>query len=118
MTPDAGYGDRASFFAPCCYSENTYSTSAWRISRSSGVLINRPLDPGLGPEMIATYCFPLTSNVIGGAEKPEPTLIFHNSYQGGIVVGGDSAVEQRGEDQPPAGRQCARIVTALSRGQL
>ena len=22
---------------------------------------------------------PLTSNVIGGAEKPEPTLIFHNS---------------------------------------
>ena len=34
---------------------------------------------GLGPDTIATYCLPLTSKVIGGAEKPEPTLIFHSS---------------------------------------
>ena len=36
-------------------------------------------DAGLGPDTIATYCLPLTSKVIGGAEKPEPTLIFHSS---------------------------------------
>jgi hypothetical protein len=29
-------------------------------------------------DAIATYCLPLTSKVMGGAEKPEPTLIFHN----------------------------------------
>src|SRR6516162_6631296 len=61
------------------YRENTYSTSAWRISRSSGVFTRRPLAPGLGPETIATYCLPSTSKVIGGAEKPEATLILHNS---------------------------------------
>src|SRR6266404_321167 len=26
----------------------------------------------------ATYCLPLTSNVMGGAAKPDPTLIFHS----------------------------------------
>ena len=31
----------------------------------------------LMPERIATYCFPPASNVIGGALKPDPTLIFH-----------------------------------------
>src|ERR1700675_1192550 len=60
------------------HSANTCSTSALRCSRSSGVLTSLPLAPGLGPETIAIYCLPLTSNVIGGAEKPEPTLIFHN----------------------------------------
>ena len=34
---------------------------------------------GPGPDAIATYCLPLTSKVMGGAEKPEPILIFHNS---------------------------------------
>jgi hypothetical protein len=28
---------------------------------------------GLGPAAIARYCLPFTANVIGGAEKPEPT---------------------------------------------
>ncbi len=28
---------------------------------------------------MATYCLPPTSNVIGGALKPEPTLSFHSS---------------------------------------
>jgi hypothetical protein len=27
---------------------------------------------------MATYCFPPASKVIGGAVKPEPTLIFHS----------------------------------------
>jgi hypothetical protein len=33
----------------------------------------------LSPDRIATYCLPPTSKVIGGAEKPEPTLTFHTS---------------------------------------
>src|ERR1700738_4302697 len=60
------------------YHPNTCSTIALRCSRSSGVLTSLALAAGLGPETIAIYCLPLTSNVIGGAEKPEPTLIFHN----------------------------------------
>jgi hypothetical protein len=60
------------------HNANTYSTTALRCSRSSGVLTSLVLAAGLGPETIAIYCLPLTSNVIGGAEKPEPTLIFHN----------------------------------------
>jgi hypothetical protein len=40
---------------------------------------SRVREPGLGPDTIATYLLPLTSNVIGGAEKPEPTLTFHSS---------------------------------------
>jgi hypothetical protein len=32
-----------------------------------------------GPETIAIYCLLSTSNVIGGAENPEPTLILHSS---------------------------------------
>src|SRR5690242_18909866 len=59
----------------CCQSSaNTYSAVAWRWSFSSGVFTSLRLAVMLGPEATATYCFPLTSNVIGGAEKPEPTL--------------------------------------------
>src|SRR5205085_6900453 len=61
------------------YSANTYSTVEWRWSRSSGVFMSLDFAAPLGPETIATYCLPLTSNVIGGAAKPEPTLIFHSS---------------------------------------
>src|SRR6202030_2050371 len=61
------------------HNANTCSTSALRCSRSSGVLTSLALAAGLGPDTIATYCLPLASNVIGGAEKPEPRLIFHNS---------------------------------------
>jgi hypothetical protein len=43
------------------------------------VLASCPLEPGLGPDTIPTYCLPVTENVIGGTEKPEPTLIFHSS---------------------------------------
>jgi hypothetical protein len=44
------------------------------------VFASCPLEPGLGPDTFPTYyCLPLTSNVIGGAEKPEPTLIFYSS---------------------------------------
>src|SRR5215813_283667 len=57
----------------------TYSTSAWRWSLSSGVFSSLRRETGLGPDTMATYCLPLTSNVIGGAEKPEPILIFHSS---------------------------------------
>src|SRR5215475_14144810 len=39
----------------------------------------RRLAIGLSPARIATYCLPPVSNVIGGASKPVPTLIFHNS---------------------------------------
>src|SRR5215831_14243976 len=60
------------------HNANTYSTTALRCSRSSGVLTSLALAGGLGPETIAIYFLPLTSKVIGGAEKPEPTLIFHN----------------------------------------
>jgi hypothetical protein len=36
------------------------------------------LAEALGPDAIAIYCLPPTSKVIGGAEKPEPTLIFQS----------------------------------------
>src|SRR5207247_1317040 len=49
-----------------------------RISRSSGVCECRRLEIGLSPDRIAMYCLPLTSNVIGGALKPVPTLIFQS----------------------------------------
>src|SRR5712691_11652499 len=49
-----------------------------RISRSSGVCECRRLEIGLSPDRIAIYCLPLTSNVIGGALKPVPTLIFQS----------------------------------------
>src|SRR5260370_39031538 len=63
------------------HSPNTYSTVAWRCSLSSGVFMSLALAGPLGPDAIATYCLPLTSNVIGGAAKPEPTLIFHRSEE-------------------------------------
>ena len=62
------------------HSPNTYSTVALRCSLSSGALARRRLPlAGSVPDAIATYCLPLTSKVIGGAEKAEPILIFHNS---------------------------------------
>ena len=63
---------------PVFYKPKTYSTVAWRISLSSGNRILLRITP-LGPDAIATYCVPLISYVIGGAVKPDPTLIFHNS---------------------------------------
>jgi hypothetical protein len=59
-------------------SPKTYSTVAWRWSLSSGVLMSLALAEALGPDAIAIYCLPPTSKVIGGAEKPEPTLIFQS----------------------------------------
>src|SRR5580704_8972214 len=61
------------------YSPNTYSTVALRCSLSSGVRMSLLWDAGLGPDAMARYCLPLTSKVIGGAEKPEPTSTFHTS---------------------------------------
>src|ERR1700676_4859574 len=60
------------------YSPNTNIMVCWRISRSSGVKTCRVFDTRLSPVRIATYCLPPASNVIGGAENPVPTLIFHN----------------------------------------
>src|SRR5262249_61532772 len=57
------------------HSPNTNSMVWLRISRSSGVCVCRRLVIGLSPDRIATYCLPPTSNVIGGALKPVPTLI-------------------------------------------
>src|SRR5882757_1174728 len=62
----------------CRYSPNTNSMVWFRCLRSSGVCECRRLEIGLKPDRIATYCFPLTSKVIGGALKPVPTLIFHS----------------------------------------
>src|SRR3954463_10869921 len=59
------------------HNPNTYSTMAWRRSRTSGELSSLVLAPPLGPDAMAIYCRLLYSKVIGGAEKPEPTLIFH-----------------------------------------
>src|SRR5262245_9009530 len=56
---------------------NTTSMGWLRFSRSSAVCVCRRLVIGLSPDRIATYCLPPTSNVIGGALKPVPTLIFH-----------------------------------------
>src|SRR5258708_21218062 len=52
----------------------TYSTVALRCSLSSGVRTSLLWDAGLGPDATATYCLPLTSNVIGGAGNPDPTI--------------------------------------------
>ena len=58
------------------HSPNTYKTVALRCSLSSGALARRRLPlAGSVPDAIATYCLPLTSKVIGGAEKAEPILI-------------------------------------------
>src|SRR3981081_2290356 len=56
---------------------DTHSMVWLRISRSSGVCECRRLEIGLTPDRIAPYCLPSSSNVIGGALKPLPTLIFH-----------------------------------------
>src|SRR5262245_8880210 len=56
----------------------TYSTVALRCSLSSGVRTSLLWEAVLGPDATATYCLPFTSNVIGGAAKPDPTLIFHS----------------------------------------
>src|SRR5215467_4978841 len=62
------------------HSPNTYNTEALRCSLSSGALARRRLPlAGSVPDAIATYCLPLTSKVMGGAEKADPILIFHNS---------------------------------------
>src|ERR1700686_1385396 len=62
------------------HSPNTYKTVGLRCSLSSGALARRRLPlAGSVPDAIATYCLPLTSKVMGGAEKAEPTFIFHNS---------------------------------------
>src|SRR5579863_569810 len=84
--PSASPGSRPTAAAPCGsgspqhpthHSENTYSTVALRCCLSSGVLTSLLKAALLGPDAIARYCLPLTANVIGGAAKPEPTLIFH-----------------------------------------
>ena len=49
-----------------------------RISRSSGVNTCRDAAILLKPDRIAMYCLPSTAKVIGGALKPEPTLIFQS----------------------------------------
>src|SRR6266568_3569113 len=74
-------GGRPSLGEPPCriHSENTYNTVALRCSLSSGVLMSLVRAALLGPAAIARYCLPLTAKVIGGAEKPEPTLTFHSS---------------------------------------
>jgi hypothetical protein len=52
------------------HSPNTYNTVALRCSLSSGALAHRRLPlAGSVPDAIATYCLPLTSKVMGGAEK-------------------------------------------------
>ena len=45
----------------------------------SGVLATRRLADTPPPDVIARYCLPSTSKVMGGAEKPVPKYIFHNS---------------------------------------
>src|SRR6266849_10267253 len=63
---------------PSAYKLNTYSTVALRSSLSSGVSRSFVREVALGPDAIAIYCLPSTSNVIGGAPNPAPTLIFHS----------------------------------------
>src|SRR6185369_5710703 len=61
------------------YSPNTNSTVAFDNVFISGerASLARPTTPM--PEAMAMYCLPSTMYVMGGATKPEPTLIFHNS---------------------------------------
>jgi hypothetical protein len=62
------------------------------------------------PAVIAKYCLPLTSKVIGGAEKPDPKLIFHNSSSVMSSKGRHSAIGQGKENEPAGGRQRAAGV--------
>jgi hypothetical protein len=81
------------------YSPNTESTMALRYPLSSGALIRLACS-----EAIATYCLPLNSNAIGGAEKREPTLIFHISSS---VVSSKAATvpsSKARNRRPPAAR--------------
>ena len=66
--------------------------------------------PAPSPDAIAMYCLPLTSNVIGGAEKPEPTLIFHSSSRGRVVISRDGAVQKRQEDDATARHERAAEI--------
>lgn len=59
------------------YKPNTYNTVALRWSLSSGVARSFVREVALGPDAIATYWRPPTSNVMGGAPNPAPRLIFH-----------------------------------------
>src|SRR5882724_9867435 len=60
------------------HSPNTNSIVWFRCSFSSGSSRCLLRAIGLSPARIATYCLPPTSNVIGGALKPVPTLIFQS----------------------------------------
>src|SRR5262249_10922540 len=71
-------GRRARVHQTSTHKPKTNSMVCSRCSRSSGVWVWRRLLIGLSPERIATYCLPFTSNVIGGALKPVPTLIFQS----------------------------------------
>src|SRR5262249_50688328 len=64
-------------YAPSsAYSPKTNNMVWLRCSRNSGVRSWRRLVMALRPDRIAIYCLPPASNVIGGALKPVPTLIF------------------------------------------
>src|SRR4051812_49515426 len=74
-----------------------------RCSRSSGVKPSLRFEIGLKPDMIATYCLPLTSNVIGGALKPGPTLIFHNGSMVAASLATNVPSVEPGEKRAPPG---------------
>src|SRR3954452_5346877 len=57
---------------------NTNSMVWLRWSLSSGIIACLLSAMRLSPDRMAMYCLPFTSNVIGGALKPTPTLIFHS----------------------------------------
>jgi hypothetical protein len=84
-------------------SEKTYSTVALRCSLSSGVSTGLFVAEAPCPAVIANYCLPLTSKLIGGADLPQ-------FVQRDVVVGRHGAIGQGKEGEPAGGGQRAAGV--------
>jgi hypothetical protein len=56
------------------------------------------------------YCLPPTSNVIGGAEKPETDVDLPQFVERGVIERRNCAIEQREKKKPAAGRERAAEI--------
>src|SRR6516162_198840 len=81
-----------------------------RISRSSGVFMSVALAGRLSPVRIATYCFPPTSKVMGGALKTDTDIDLPKLFKTDIVIGSEGSIDKTREEEA-AGRceRCAVI---------
>src|SRR5258707_15889948 len=92
------------------HSPKTWSTRAWRCSLSSGVLASCPLEPGLGPDTIPTYCLPLNLERHQRRRKARTHAGRPQLVERGVVVSRDGAIHEGQEHEAAAGRERAGAV--------